>query len=88
MSHPLSIYVSCLPPSSWVVADWAVVAGPLVMGGQGSVIFLAYVSRSSISNVTLGVLTALSILALFFFSLSHFSLIWRRLASPRRLEGG
>jgi hypothetical protein len=74
MSHPLSIYVSCLPPSSWVIADWAVVAGPLVMGGQGSVIFLAYVSRSSISNVTLGVLAALSILALFFFfSLSFFT---------------
>jgi hypothetical protein len=39
MPRPLSGYVSCLPLSGWAVVEWAVVAGPLVMGGQGSGIF-------------------------------------------------
>jgi hypothetical protein len=50
--HPLSGYVSCSPPSDWDVAKWTVLAGPLVMGGQGSGIFSACVSRSSTSNAT------------------------------------
>jgi hypothetical protein len=32
--------MSCAPPSGWAVAKWTVDAGLLVMGGQGSGIFL------------------------------------------------
>jgi hypothetical protein len=52
VSLPLLGYVSCSPPSNWVVAEWVVVAGPLVIGSQGLGIFLAYMSRSSTSNAT------------------------------------
>jgi hypothetical protein len=37
--HPLLGYVSCSPPSGWAIAEWTVVADPLVMEGQGSGIF-------------------------------------------------
>jgi hypothetical protein len=52
-----------------------------------------FVFKAARRAKALDVLAALSILALsvfLFISLifSHFSLIWRRLASPRRLEGG
>jgi hypothetical protein len=36
VSRPLSGYVSCVSPHVWAVAEWIAVAGPLVIGGQGS----------------------------------------------------
>jgi hypothetical protein len=33
--------MSCAPPSGWAVAEWTIDVDPLVMGGQGSGIFLA-----------------------------------------------
>jgi hypothetical protein len=36
VSRPLSGYVSCVSPPVWAVAEWIAVAGPLVIGGQGS----------------------------------------------------
>jgi hypothetical protein len=32
--------MSCAPPSGWAVLEWTVDAGLLVMGGQGSGIFV------------------------------------------------
>jgi hypothetical protein len=47
--RPLLVNVSCSSPSDWVVAEWAVVASPLVMGGQGSEIFSTGTSGSATS---------------------------------------
>jgi hypothetical protein len=57
--RPLSGYDSCTPPSSRAIAEWAVVADPLVMGGKALGVFLIGTSDSETSIKLMSVRAAI-----------------------------